>query len=249
MSRSNQTELINPAIRFFEWAGGEGVIRYFDKTLGEKGENVEVPLPFKFLVLDKVAQVTGGIDRDGGYTGYWSNAVKNTKTQQFTVRSKAGVEVQGLYENIKNYPGAKFMTGLYIAFYDENENLQIGYLKIKGAALTAWIEFTKSHRNIYEGAFGIEGKNKQKKGSTTYYEPVFKHYPKVTDETDEAAKQLDVHLQEYLTAYFAQNGLAEVEASYTGQNGQFYDQEPEMPNMRVGDAWEPPSDDINEVGF
>ncbi len=139
MSRSNQTELINPATRFMEWSGGEGVIRYFDKTLGEKGENVEVPLPFKFLVLDKVAQITGGIDRDGTYTGFWSNAVRNTKTQKLVVRSKAGVEAQGLYEDIKNYPGAKFMTGLYIAYYDEDKVLQIGYLKIKGAALTAWM--------------------------------------------------------------------------------------------------------------
>lgn len=248
MSRSNNTELINPAVRFFGWSGSKGEIEYFDKTLGEKGENVTVEQPFKFLILDKVSQVTGGIDRNGTYEGFWSNAVKNTKTQQFTVRSKAGIEVQGLYENIKNYPGAKFMTGLYIAFYDEDKNLQIGYLKIKGAALTAWIEFTKAHRNIYEGAFSIDGKEKKKKGTTVYYEPVFKFSSAVSDEADEKAKELDRHLQEYLTAYFAQAGIAEAEREYSGQamaavaGSNFYDNEPEMPPH--GDAWEPEEEEF-----
>lgn len=239
MSRSNNSELINPALRFFEWSGSEGAVRYFDKSLGEKGENVTVELPFKFLVLDRVSQVTGGVDRDGGYVGFWSNAIKNTKTQRLIVRSKQGVEVQGFYDDIKGYPGVKFMTGLYIAFYDDDKNLQIGYLKVKGAALTAWIEFTKAHRNIYEGAFAIEGAAKKKKGTNSYYEPVFKHFPKVSDEAEEMAKTLDIHLQEYLTAYFAQAGEAEVE--YTGHAkaaaaGAFYDDPPEMP---YGDAYEP----------
>lgn len=250
MSRSNNTELINPAVKFFTWAGGKGAVEYFDKSLGEKGENVEVDLPFKFLVLDKVSQVTGGIDRNGGYEGFWSNSIRNTKTQTFIVRSKQGIEVQGLYEHIKGHPGIRFMQGLYIAFYDEDQNLQIGYLKIKGAALTAWIEFTKAHRNIYEGAFGIKDKSKQKKGSTTYYEPVFEHYAKVSDEADEMAKELDRHLQEYLTAYFAQAGIAEVEREYTGQavaaaangGGAFYDHEPDL-GPEFGDAYEPPVDE------
>jgi hypothetical protein len=220
MSRSNNTELVNPAVRFFDWSGDEGKLRYFDKTLGEKGENVDVPFPFKFLCLDRVAQIAGGIDRNGKYEGFWSNAVKNLKTQAFTVRSKQGVEAHGLYDQIKGTPGVKFMTGLYIAFYDEEGVLQIGYLKIKGAALTAWIEFTKQHRDIYTGAFGITGNSKCKKGTNTYYEPVFEHYPKVSDESDDAAKALDVHLQEYLTAYFAQKGIEEVEVAYSGNTDQ-----------------------------
>ena len=42
MSRSNNTELINPAKRFYEWNGDKGGFRYFDKQLGEKGERIEV---------------------------------------------------------------------------------------------------------------------------------------------------------------------------------------------------------------
>ena len=231
MSRSNNTELVNPAIRFFDWSGQDGEVRYFDKTLGEKGQNVSVEMPFKFLALDRVAQITGGIDRHGSFEGFWSNAVRNTKTQPFTVRSKAGVEVSGYYENIKNHPGVRFMQGLYIAFYDDDKQLQIGFLKLKGAALSAWFDFTKTHRNIYEGAFGITDKTKQKKGATVYYAPVFEHYAKVSDEADEAAKQLDQKLQEYLTSYFAQVAPEQAMAATANGGSQFYDNEPEMPEF------------------
>jgi len=250
MSRSNQTDLINPAVRFFDWSGSDGHVSYFDKTLGEKGENVAVEMPFRFMVLDKVSQVTGGVDRDGKYEGFWSNAVKNLKTQKFIVRSKQGVEVQGLYENIKGHTGVKFMTGLYVAFHDEEKVLQIGYLKLRGAALTAWIDFTKSHRNIYEGAFSITDKAKKKKGSNAYFEPVFEHIPKITEESETAAQDLDRQLQEYLTAYFAQQGIAEVEREYSGSapaTGEepFYANEPPMNMDSEPDM--APDDDIDHA--
>lgn len=246
MSRSNQTELINPAKRFIEFAGGEGGLRYFDKTLGEKGENVAIELPYKFFVLDRVSQVTGGVDIDGGYVGYWSNAVKNLTTQKLIVRSKRGVEVEGFYKDIKGYTGVKFMTGLYVATKNDDGEFQIELLKLKGSSLTAWIEFTKAHRNIYEGAFGITGIAERKKGTNKYYEPVFEHYAKVSEDAENVAQMLDKQLQEYLTAYFAQAGIAEVEQAYSG-NGHheaFYDNEPEMP---MGDAYEEP--ELDSIPF
>jgi hypothetical protein len=224
MSRSNNTELTNPATRFFEWSGSEGCVRYYDK---ETEQNVTVKLPFRFLVLDRVAQVAGGIDRDGTYYGFWSNQVRSTKNEPFVVRSKQGVEASGYYEQIKATPGVKFMTGLYVAFYDESGALQIGMLKVKGAALTAWIEFTKDHKDIYKGAFSITGNEKQKKGATTYYSPVFAFVPTVKEETEAAAVKLDKELQTYLAAYFAtaptqapapQFAAAQSAPAYTGGN-------------------------------
>lgn len=230
MSRSNNTDIINPAVKFFDWSGSDGQLQYFDKTLGEKGEKVNVALPFQFLILDRVYQVSGGIDDNSGYLGFWSNAVKNLKTQKIIVRSKRGVEAQGLYEHIKGVTGVKFMTGLYVAF-KEGDELQIGYIKIKGAALTAWIEFTKQHRNLYEGAFLITDKVSKRKGSNTYYEPVFSFNANVSEATDQAAKDLDVQLQEYLTAYFANAGIREAELEYTGGGAE--------PSQSMGDAYEP----------
>lgn len=246
MSRSNNTDLINPAVRFFSWKGGEGEVVYFDKALGEKGENVVVDLPFNFLILDRLAGAGGGIDTGNGYKSYWSNAVRNTKTQKLVVRSKEGIVVRGFYDDIKGKDGVKFVALLYVAFYDENKNLQIGCLKLTGAALSAWFDFSKAHRDIYDGAFAITGNVKKKKGSNTYFEPVFGHIANVSDEADAQAKELDEHLQEYLTSYFAQTGIEEVEQEYTGQpqGGEFYDNEPEMP---VGDAWEPEASNDPEV--
>ena len=122
MGRSNNTELVNPASRFFDWSGSTGTVVYYDK---DKGENIEVDMPFNFLVLEAVSQITGGIDNGSKYEGFWSNAVMNTKTQPFTVRSASGVVAQGLYEQIKGTPGIKYMRGLYVMFFDEDTPLEV----------------------------------------------------------------------------------------------------------------------------
>ncbi len=205
MSRSNPSEnLVSPATRFFEWDAANGKLHYYDK---EAKENIDVKLPFKFLVLDRVAQIGGGVKRDGKYQGFWSNAVKDLKRQKFVVRSKAGIEGEGLYAQIKGTRGFKFTTGLYIGFYGEDKLLQIGYIKFKGSSLTAWIEFTKEHRKIEEGAFAITSKSEPKEGvGDDYFEPVFAHQAEVKPETEAAAVALDVRVQEYLKLYFFQQG-------------------------------------------
>ncbi len=208
MSRSTHTELINPAERFFEWKGDTGQLSYFDKARGEKGEDVMVSLPFSFLVLDQLSQVTGGVDK-GGWVGYWSNAVRNLKTQPLTVRSQYGVVAHGLYEQIKNEKGMKYTKLVYIAYPDEERNFHLGCLRLRGAAFSAWLDFVRKHRNVYNGAFTIIGSEENQKGSTRYFEPTFDHNPNVTDKASAEADALDGVLQEYLTAYFANNGQVE----------------------------------------
>lgn len=242
MGRSNNTELVNPASRFFDWSGSTGTVVYYNK---DKGENIEVDMPFNFLVLEAVSQITGGIDNGSKYEGFWSNAVMNTKTQPFTVRSASGVVAQGLYEQIKGTPGIKYMRGLYVMFFDEDKQPQIGYVRIKGAALTAWIEFTKAHRDIYAGAFAITDSKKCKKGSTTYYEPVFKHFAKVSDEAEAQAIDLHKHLlTTYLEPYFAQQAQPMAMAASSQFTGQFTgsEDEPPMPEWNANEMVEP--DDI-----
>lgn len=210
MSRSKPDNFAeNPATRFFDWAGGEGKLVYYDR---DKKENVEVERPFRFLVLDEVATVGGGYDDGDKYIGYWSNAIRPrmAKQSEFNVRAtindKTRTMFKGLWADVKaNLTGAKYVKGMYIAFFDGDE-LSIGYLKIRGAALTAWLEFTKDHRDIYAGAFTLtEETEKKKKGTNTYYEPVFSFTEKIKDETNAGALALDdAVLQPYLAAYFAQ---------------------------------------------
>jgi hypothetical protein len=127
------------------------------------------------------------------------------------------VVARGYYEDIKGRDGIKFQQLLYIAFYDDDKNLQIGCLKLTGAALGAWFDFKKVQRDVYDGAISIEGRGeKEKNGATVFYRPVFKHIAQVSEESEATAKQLDVHLQEYLTTYFANAGIEETEIEYTG---------------------------------
>lgn len=223
MGRSNPNEYAeNPAQRFFDWQGGEGALVYYDR---DKKENVEVDRPFRFLVLEEVMTVGGGFDNDDTFIGYWSNAIKprEAKNEELTVRStakgKTRVEMTGKWADIKaSLTGAKYIKGLYVGYFNDDDDLTIGYLKIRGAALSAWMEFCKAHKNIYEGAFTITKDTVQKKkGKNTYFEPVFSHTDKLKDETNQAALALDADvLQPYLTEYFAQQGQRAVEQEYSG---------------------------------
>lgn len=211
MSRSNpDTYAENPATRFFEWSGSSGEVVYYDR---DKKENVSINLPFRFLVLDEVATVGGGYDDNDKFIGYWSNAIRprDAKVKPFVVRAsvngKSRVEATGIWSEIKNrVTGAKYVKGLYIAFYGDDGTLQLGYLKVRGAALMPWVEFTKEHKNIYAGAFSITGKLPKKKGRNDYFEPTFAYTENIKEETNQAALMLDADvLQPYLAAYFAQD--------------------------------------------
>lgn len=212
MSRSNNTEIINPATRYFEWSGGKktgGILSYWNK---ETQERVPVTLPFRFLVLDRVYQVGGGIGKGKDYQGFWSNAIRDSRTETFTVKYKNGVYAEGLWKEIKD-KHTSWVTGLYIAYYDDDKNLVIGYLKLEGAANSAWIDFTqKVQRDIYAGVFSVV-ESEFVDGEIEHYKPVYSWSDKITDETNEAAKRLDAEiLQPYLTAYFGRDRATNLES-------------------------------------
>lgn len=215
MSRSNNTELINPAKYFFEWVGSEGKIKYFDKNKGEKGERVFLDLPFTFLVLDKLSTIKGFSDAD--QSGFWSNEVRNTKIEPFTVRTKKGIVATGLYETLAGVlnAGAAYCQSVYIAYYDGGE-LVIANFQIHGSAIGAWIEFCKKNK-VYDKAVTITGATAMKKGKTDYFVPVYAA-KEISEETNLKAIELDRELQEYLSAYFKKD--KEVLPEDTLRNGQ-----------------------------
>lgn len=200
MSRSNNTDVRNPAKRFFQWSGSDGSVKYYDK---EEKKNIYVDLPFHFLVLDRLVTITGYSDADA--SGIWSNEIRNTKQDILTVRTKHGIKKSALYEDVKTVVGAKYAQSLYIAFFDENKQLQLGNFKLSGCAVSAWIEFTKG-KDIFKGAMKIAASVEGKKGATKYFSPVFETVESIKPETEEAAIGLDKELQEYLTAYLALRG-------------------------------------------
>ena len=202
MSRSNPTDNTpNPASRWFEWNGEAGAIRYYDR--GTK-TNVDVPLPFTFLLLDQLASVGGW--HEPSSSGIYANAVRDTRQDVLLVKSfKGGTIAEGLYKAIKDtvgMAGGYFVADCYIAYRHEGA-LTIGAIKFKGAALSAWMEFVKAHRaDLYKKAIEIHGFTEGKKGRVIFRMPQFT-LKALSDATNDEAILLDKQLQDYLTAYLA----------------------------------------------
>lgn len=200
MSLSNNTELINPATRFFEWNGDKGNFKYYDK---EAKKQVQLPLPFTFIVLDVLSKIGGFCEADN--SGYWSNEVRDLKKESFVVRTKKGKAFTGIHEAVKSaaLSGAKFAQSVYIAYKGDNGNLQIGNITMIGSSLGAFIDFKKKSK-VYDGATTVKEILEGKKGKTVYQMPVFKLIPRSQETFDECVA-LDKELQEYLKLYFKKN--------------------------------------------
>lgn len=212
MSLSNPHEKgqPNPSTRWFEWNGEHGAIRYYDK---ESKQTLIVDLPFMFIVLDELGGVAGW--HDPSQSGIYSNEVKDTRQDALIVKAfKGGTLVEGMYRDIKdrvNSLGGAFNTICYLAYKNDGGELKIGALRLKGAALAAWMEFRKQNRNeFYTKAIKISGFTEGKKGKITYRIPKFS-INDISPETISTAVELDKNLQEYLKGYLSRNKKEQVE--------------------------------------
>ena len=239
MSRSNPSGgsgSANPAKLFIEWSSTNKCFKYYDK---EKEENVLIKLPFKFLVLDILATIKGYSDTD--QSGFWSNEVRSTKTEELTVRTRKGVSAKGMYDDIiasRDLVGAKFCQSVYIMMYQGTTPI-LANLQLTGAALGEWFDFLKAERKaskdyniIFKKGIQVSDTIEAKKGATTFNKPVFKLI-EVSEATNLAAFDLDAELQEYLTEYLGkakpeQTNEQEDEISKGEQTNRLYAPPPTM---------------------
>jgi hypothetical protein len=212
MSRSNpHVNAPNPAVRWFEWNGEHGTVRHYDKDLKK---NIDVALPFTFLLLDELASVRGW--HDASDSVIYSTEVKDTRTDVLVVKSfKGGSLAEGLYKDIKdrvNTVGGQFVANCYIAFKHGGEGLSIGSLRFKGAALGAWMEYRKAHRSeLYSKAVTITGYTEGKKGKVVFRVPTFAAKD-ISADTNAIAVDLDKELQGWLADYFNRRTSEQVQA-------------------------------------
>lgn len=200
----------NPAKFFLKIKNG--AVQYYDK---ETQENVTVPTPFEFIVLDQLASITGWSDSDE--SDFWSNEVRYVGRDTLTVRTAKGMKDSGVWRDIKNNPslsGTKYQSIVYLA-HKSKEGLVTSRLALTGAALNAWIEFTSKHR-LHSNKVILSGWEDAKKGSVQYKVPVFEAVP-MTDEEKAEGIKLDKELQAYLREYF--NYAPEHTAVETGVSG------------------------------
>lgn len=193
----------NPCKRWFAWDGSKGNLKYYDK---ETEQNIVVSLPFQFVLLDRLAVVRGW--NDASESGIYSNEVRRTTDEPFTVRAFKLKEIvaHGFYAEIKDKikaAGGKFNINLYIAFMDESDTFTIGSLMLHGAPMSAWIEFEKAHKSdLFKGGVKIGSYEEGKKGGVTFRKPVLE-LVEIPPETDEQAAMLQGELQAYLKKYLS----------------------------------------------
>lgn len=242
MSRSNPEVSQNPSVRWFEWDGENGNVRYYDK---EEEKNINVDLPFTFLVLDQLGTVKGW--HNESESGIYANEVKRVDQQPLTVKAfNGGVIAEGLYTEIKDTvkaKGGRYVSSIYVAFKKGNE-LVIGNLALKGAALSAWMDFTrKAGKKLYDKAVTLHDFVEGSKGSIVYRVPQF-NLKDISEETNQDAIELDKSLQEYLknklTAPAEDDNVMPSDDELNSLNADPYkgQEAPGAVAQQVGDNWE-----------
>jgi hypothetical protein len=212
MSRSNPSDGVrNPATRWFTWAAGgdQGYVEWYDK---DAKVNRKVDGAFTFLLLDELSTVKGW--HEPSESGIYANEVRDLRQETLIVRSfKGGELASGIYANIRDKiiaNGGHYHGSLYIG-YKEGDALKLGNLGLKGAALSAWMEFKKaapskkdasgkSLKAYFVDAVIITGFADGKKGGTKFRTPVFA-LKAVGEATNQQALALDAELQAFLADY------------------------------------------------
>jgi len=189
----------NPCLKFIEFKGEEGIWRYFDKTLGEKGENVAVKTPFYFVVLDELVTIKGYSESLN--SGLYANEVHNIIKEKLHVRSfKGNWEMIGLYSDIKDKvknQGGKFTKSVYAMLLDEDGNHEMVNFQLKGASFSAWFDLRfRQDQNII---CVTKITKDAKKGTNEYKIPVFTLH-NMKPETLKRAIEMDKQLQQFFQA-------------------------------------------------
>ena len=168
----------NPSSKFLEWSSNDKCFKFYDK---EKGENVLVPLPLKFVILEHYHTVKGW--HDASESAIYSNEVYGIGVESMEVKAfKGGTLDKGLYKNIKQK--VKACGGNYHrSIYAVDKNLEIINLSFKGTAVAAYSEFIKKFGdyNFDKNWIEITEAKEDKKGSVKYSIPVFKSSTPIKD--------------------------------------------------------------------
>ena len=216
MARSDAyaTTAQSPVKKYLSWSSNEKCFTYWDK---EAKENKKLPLPVKFIHYDEMATIKGWHDASG--SGIYSNEVKSTKNEPFTVRAFKGGEIaSGLYQDIKgkiNSSGGDYYVSLYAELGGEIVNFSF-----KGAALMTWSNFSKENRKQFQGNYiNVLSASDEKKGSVKYSVPVFTIGNEIEASTSEAADKKYDNLVDYFKARKANSASsAEEVQSHTAES-------------------------------
>ena len=191
----------NPATKFLSWKSNDKQFSYYDK---ETKENVLVPLPLKFLVLDEMHSISGW--NDATQSGIYSNEVKFISKETMTVKPFKGNEIaKGLYKDIKEKvksAGGHYVKSIYIMLEDGT----LANLQLKGSAVQKWGEFTaKGKQRLVDEWVVVDKAVDGKKGAVKFTTPDFRFLQSITDAESELADECFNTLEAYMNTYLSKN--------------------------------------------
>lgn len=236
MSTSNRRQAFNtpqsnPATKFFDWKSNDKCFSYYDKDLAtsnpETKGKVNVPLPFKFLVLDELHAIKGW--NDATSSGIFSNEVKFISKEVMTVKPFKGNEIaKGLYKDIKEKvvsAGGHYVKSIYVMLEDGS----LANIQLKGSAVQKWGEFTQKTRNRLPDEWVVVAKTLEgKKGAVKFNTPEFTFERSINDAEAEMADEAFNILETYLKAYLVKAEPViedEVIKNYKEEEGEYGDLE------------------------
>lgn len=199
----------NPATKFIEWKSNDKCFNYYDK---EAQKNVEIPLPFKFLVLDELHTIKGW--NDASSSSIYSNEVKFISKEVMTVKPFKGNEIaKGYYKDIKDKvvaAGGHYTKSIYVMLEDGS----LANLQLKGSGVQKWGDFTQKTRNRLADEWVIVAKAEDgKKGAVKFSTPSFSFANSISDEEANMADEAFNILESYLKTYLAK---ADIEVILNG---------------------------------
>jgi hypothetical protein len=214
MSTSNRKQAFaqpqtNPATKFIEWKSNDKCFNYYDK---EAQKNVEIPLPFKFLVLDELHTIKGW--NDASSSNIYSNEVKFISKEVMTVKPFKGNEIaKGYYKDIKDKvvaAGGHYTKSIYVMLEDGS----LANISLKGSGVQKWGDFTQKTRNRLADEWVIVASAEDgKKGAVKFSTPSFSFANSISDEEANMADEAFNILESYLKTYLAK---ADIEVVLNG---------------------------------
>lgn len=201
MSLSQPRKSNNPAAKFIEWGGKEGVFFHYDK---ENEEKVFLETPLYIIKLDQLSTVTG-YNKDKG--GIYSNEVKNIMDDTLKVKYYSGDTIaEGIWNDIKPHvimAKGKYAQSVYAALIDpKTSELELVNFKFHGSSIGPWIDAKVDD----SGCVIILDKNPSRmtNGDTSFYIPTVTK-SKVREDIIEKAIDMDKDLQSYLSGSNAES--------------------------------------------
>mgnify|MGYP003126400918 FL=1 len=196
-----------PVTKYLNWKSNDKAFSYYDK---EKGENVKVELPLKFLFLEHYHTVKGW--NDASESGIYSNEVYSIGKEELNVKAfKGGDIAKGLYkenrEKIVN-AGGVYHRSVYAMLPDGD----LVNFQLKGIGVKAYSDFYNDNNHLLDNRWiEINSAKEGKKGAVKFSSPEFTIGDNITKAEDKMANDCAGVLQSYMDSYFGRTESENVE--------------------------------------